>query len=224
MARNYAAIPHEYLEEMEALSDAEFGRLARALLRYSMTGEAIALSGNERFYAKRVMMQEDRHQASYTDLSRKRSEAGKTGGRPPKHQVVEAKAPESKSHAKKQPEAKESKKSYTETKTNTKKDSLPPCGGESCAGAAFTPPTLIDVIDFVNTNNLRVDPAAFFQHYEANGWMIGSNHMVNWQAACRKAETWDSNKKTFSSPTDAGDGIQNYVQKMHKKKPVERKM
>nr|DAE22155.1 MAG TPA: NinG recombination protein [Siphoviridae sp. ctLsx2] len=60
MARNYAALPYDYLEEMEALNDAEFGRLTRALLSYSMTGEQIALCGNERFYAKRVMSQEDR--------------------------------------------------------------------------------------------------------------------------------------------------------------------
>lgn len=39
MARNYAALPYDYLEEMEALNDAEFGRLTRALLAYSMTGE-----------------------------------------------------------------------------------------------------------------------------------------------------------------------------------------
>lgn len=67
MARNYAALPYDYLEEMAALNDAEFGRLTRALLVYSMTGEPIALCGNERFYAKRVMAQEDRFRTK--DLS-----------------------------------------------------------------------------------------------------------------------------------------------------------
>ena len=79
MARNYAALPYDYLEEMEALNDAEFGRLTRALLVYSMTGEQIALCGNERFYAKRVMSQEDRFKASYEEVSVVRSEAGKVG-------------------------------------------------------------------------------------------------------------------------------------------------
>ena len=64
---------------MEALNDAEFGRLTRALLAYSMTGEQIALCGNERFYAKRVMAQEDRFKASYDGISATRSEAGKAG-------------------------------------------------------------------------------------------------------------------------------------------------
>lgn len=79
MARNYAALPFDYLEEMEALNDAEFGRLTRALLAYSMTGEKIALCGNERFYANRVMAQEDRFKASYAEISDARSEAGKAG-------------------------------------------------------------------------------------------------------------------------------------------------
>ena len=33
-------IPNEYLEEMDCLSDAEFGRLIRGLLQYSITGGA----------------------------------------------------------------------------------------------------------------------------------------------------------------------------------------
>ena len=79
MARNYAALPYEYLEEMDALNDAEFGRLTRALLVYSMTGEQMALCGNERFFVKRMMAQEDRFKASYDDIATTRSEAGKAG-------------------------------------------------------------------------------------------------------------------------------------------------
>ena len=33
MPRNYAALPYDYLEEMALLSDEEFGRVCRALLR-----------------------------------------------------------------------------------------------------------------------------------------------------------------------------------------------
>ena len=62
--RNYAALPHEYLEEMQELDDAEFGRLCRALLTYSATGVMPELTGNERYLAARVRMQEDRYQNS----------------------------------------------------------------------------------------------------------------------------------------------------------------
>lgn len=79
MPRDYAALPHEYLEEMEALNDGEFGRLCRALLRYSMTGTEEQLGGNERFYLKRVYMREKRYQESYESLTSSRQEAGKKG-------------------------------------------------------------------------------------------------------------------------------------------------
>ncbi len=62
--RNYAALPHEYLEEMAELSDAEFGRLCRALIQYSVSGIKPELAGPERYCANRAYMQEDRFQAS----------------------------------------------------------------------------------------------------------------------------------------------------------------
>lgn len=82
MARNYAAIPHDYLEEMADLNDAEFGRLMRAVLKYSRTGETVALSGNERFLYRRAIMQEDRFQESYKKTSDKNRRNGEQGGRP----------------------------------------------------------------------------------------------------------------------------------------------
>ena len=73
MSRDYTAVPHEYLEEMDVLSDAEFGRLIRALLAYSMTGEERELSGGEKAHWKRVRNRENRYQESFAD-----NEKGKT--------------------------------------------------------------------------------------------------------------------------------------------------
>ena len=74
MGRNYVAVPHEYLEEMEELTNEEFGRLIRGLLSYSLTGEVISPVGNERFYVKRVMRQEDVFQASFESKEDMRKE------------------------------------------------------------------------------------------------------------------------------------------------------
>lgn len=60
MAKKYVALMFDYLEEMEALSDAEFGRLCRLLLKYGITGKEEQATGNERFYLKRVYEQERR--------------------------------------------------------------------------------------------------------------------------------------------------------------------
>lgn len=79
MARDYCVILHEYLEEMEELSEAEFGRLIRALLKHSMTGEPMRLEGNERYYARRVINVDNRFNASYEKTASARSENGKKG-------------------------------------------------------------------------------------------------------------------------------------------------
>ena len=79
MANNYTAVPHAYLEEFEALTDEEFGRLLRGLLRYSRDGTAIEARGNERFYVRRVMAQEDVMREKYAGLCDRRREAGRLG-------------------------------------------------------------------------------------------------------------------------------------------------
>jgi len=79
MERTYAVLPHEYLEEMDCLGDAEFGRLARALIKYSVTGELPALSGNERFFWKRVQACEDRFQSHFAESREKRAASGIKG-------------------------------------------------------------------------------------------------------------------------------------------------
>ena len=77
--KNYTAVPHSYLDECEMLTDAEFGALMRGLLRYSAEGTPIVAAGNARFYARRMMNQEDINRARYDDVCRKRAEAGRSG-------------------------------------------------------------------------------------------------------------------------------------------------
>ncbi|MBR3584819.1 MAG: hypothetical protein IKO00_02235 [Oscillospiraceae bacterium] len=62
MAREYVPVAFDYLEEMEPLSDADFGRLIRALILYARDGVPVELDGDCRFYAKRVM-NKDAHYA-----------------------------------------------------------------------------------------------------------------------------------------------------------------
>ena len=180
MARNYAALPYVYLEEMEALYDAEFGRLTRALLVYSMTGEQLALCGNERFYAKRVMAQEDRFKASYDDISTTRREAGKAGAAA-RWQNGKAIVANGKNG---------NTETNTETKTNTNTQLSNDSKGDIRA-KRFTPPTLAEVQSYVAERHSPVDPQEFIDFYESKGWMVGKTPMKNWKAACRNAEKWE---------------------------------
>lgn len=79
MARNYVALPFEYLEEFEDLTYEEVGRLVCALLHYSATGEEKKPEGREGLLWRRVVNQEDRFQESYDDVLNARREAGKKG-------------------------------------------------------------------------------------------------------------------------------------------------
>ena len=157
--REYAPLPYEYLDEMEELNDAEFGRLARALLKYSMTGELIALSGNERFYARRVMNRENRYRESFEQ----KREAGAKGGsknkqpqadesnckqpqadesncKQPQADESNCKQPQADESNCKQPQADESKPNNTNTKANTKANTNTPSSDEEGSKGAERPP------------------------------------------------------------------------------------
>lgn len=195
MARNYAALPYDYLEEMEALNDAEFGRLTRALLVYSMTGEQLALCGNERFYAKRVMAQEDRFKASYDDISTTRREAGKAGAaaRWQNGKRIFANGKNGKAIVANGKDG--NTETNTETKTNTNTQLSNDSKGDIRA-KRFTPPTLAEVQSYVAERHSPVDPQEFIDFYESKGWMVGKTPMKNWKAACRNAEKWERWAKT----------------------------
>lgn len=82
MGREYVCVYHSYLESIEALDDAERGRLFTAILEYSSRGETGAVSGNERFVWPFIRSQIDRDEQQYEERCRKNSENGKRGGRP----------------------------------------------------------------------------------------------------------------------------------------------
>ena len=59
MPREYVPLPFEYRETLELLSDEDFGKLIRALIRYAAYGTPIELDGDARFYSKLVMIKDD---------------------------------------------------------------------------------------------------------------------------------------------------------------------
>lgn len=188
MARNYAALPHEYLEEMRELSDAEFGRLCRALLLYSMTGQETQLQGAERLLLRRVYMQERRYQDSYDEVAKKRSEAGKAGAekRWGKNRMANAKnSMASDSNA----IASHGKNGYTETDTNT--DSLLSNDSKrayrACAREGLPSAEEADAyIQSLGGNELT--SRSWYALYAAN-WRTLSGHPItpdNWRQVARK--------------------------------------
>ena len=70
----------------------------------------------------------------------------------------------------------------------------------------FTPPTLQEVTDYVNSKGYSVDPQAFIDFYESKGWMIGKNKMKSWQSAIG---TWERRQKKDRKPNPFKEFKQN---------------
>lgn len=80
-----------WLDGIEALSDAEAGRLAKALWKYAATGEAVTSSGGEKFALATCIATLRKDQEDRANLSQTRSASGKKGGRPKTEKANESK-------------------------------------------------------------------------------------------------------------------------------------
>lgn len=126
MAREYTPIPFEFLEELDGLSDEEYGRLIRAMQVYSISGEEPELEGVERLFWKRCRNTIDRYNESYEKRNTSNAENGRKGGRPRKQTVFEETQenpnnPMGFSETQNNPSVfEETQKSQTKTKSKTK--------------------------------------------------------------------------------------------------------
>lgn len=193
----YLKVYTDFAEAMEALSDAERGRLFMSMLQYASTGEAGTLSGAERFVWPIAKQNIDRAQAELE----KRAENGRKGGRPKKATESEEK----------QKKAKESKKKQTKDNKDKDKDNdkenniiplspngdIPPKGGRP-PEKRFVKPTVDEVRAYCAERGNRVDAQAFVDFYEAKGWKVGSSPMKDWKAAVR---TWEQRDTAQRKPT-----------------------
>lgn len=228
MARNYAALPYEYLEEMELLSDEEFGRLCRALLTYSSTGETTELEGAERYQWKRVQMQEDRFRESYNETARTLSEAGKRGAAKrwgsqsdddrAMTDGSQAIAPNGRAiGAINTPLASNGENSNTETETNTETDTnnSPSIDGRvnNTRAKRSAPSSLEEVVAYCQEIGSNADPQAYWDYYSSNGWKVGKNPMRDWKAAFRNWTRRES-PKSQSPPKQWPSATSTDVERM----------
>lgn len=59
-------------------------------------------------------------------------------------------------------------------------------------GNGFHPPTIDEVREYCLSRNSVIVPEFFHDHYEANGWMRGTQKMKDWKATIR---TWENKRK-----------------------------
>lgn len=169
---------HSYLDTMEALNDAECGRLFRALLEYSATGAAPELRGNERFVFPGMRSQIDRDIEKYNaKCARNRENGEKGGGHSPPNAPERPRTP---------PKDKDKDKDKEKDKDKDKDISFPPNGVKDNAHAHR--PTVEEVAAYCRERGNSVDAERFVDFYASKGWKVGNQPMKDWKACVR---TWE---------------------------------
>lgn len=184
-------IYHSYADALDGLTDAEVGRLLRALLQYSATGEVPDLRGNERFVFPLMRGQIDRDKAAYERKCQARAAAGKKGadarwqtmandGNAINRMAKMAKEKEKEKEKKKENE-KEKKKENEQIKET------PAIAGEKKSAVRFIPPTLEEVEAYQQEKRLLlVDAGYFIDYYAAQDWKLSNGQpLKDWKAAFR---------------------------------------
>lgn len=202
MARDYICLYHSYLDAIQALGDAERGRLFTAMLEYSMTGEAPQLNGNERFIFPMMKAQIDRDRSRYESICQKNSDNGRKRSYATDNDRKRSYADGSKG------------KGEEEGKGKDKGDLLPPVvppPGEP--KKRFVPPSVDEVRAYCQERGNGIDPQGFVDFYAARGWVVGKTPMKDWKAAVRTWESRDSARKPHGKPTaqDMSDDTWRYV-------------
>jgi len=64
--------------------------------------------------------------------------------------------------------------------------------------SVFVKPKIEDVDAYIRERGYHFDAETFYNFYESKGWMVGSNHMKDWKAACR---TWEAKRKNEAKPS-----------------------
>lgn len=187
MSKEYFKVFHSYLKSIEPLNDAERGRLFTAMLEYSITGVEPKLNGNERFIFPTMKANLDREVESYRNTVEANRLNGRKGGRPSKPKESE------KTHSVFE-KPKESEKSQDKDKD---KDNTPPISPSKRGRERFVPPTVDEVREYCKARGNGIDPETFVAFYASKGWMVGKNHMKDWEAAVR---TWEQKRKQSAPP------------------------
>ncbi len=174
MARDFVCLYHSYLDAMEALGDAERGRLMTAMLTYSSQGAVGELSGNERYIWPMLRSQIDRDREAY---ERKCETNRASGGKRTVANASERKR--TVANADKEEGEEEGKEEYSPPKSPSK------------GARVFSPPTIEEVAAYCAERNNSVDAQTFVDFYASKGWYVGKNPMKDWKAAVR---TWERNR------------------------------
>lgn len=207
----YLKIWVTFREAMEALTDAEKGRLFVAMLDYAASGTEPQLSGNER-YVWPSARQNIKHTVDENERMRL---MGMKGGR-------QRKPDETYENLQKPTETYENLQKPDETYCNPIKEKEKdkdnyikenPLKGVKEKRDRFSPPSLEEVTAYCHERGNSVDPQSFLDFYASKGWKVGNQPMKDWKASVR---TWESRDKAPQKQKPKLLRAQDYEQREYK--------
>lgn len=212
MAEKSSFVMHnEYMEIIEMLPDAEKGRLLMALMIYSQDGtEPDDLETATMMAFVIIRKRIDYDSLKYDGVCERNQKNGKRGGRPkasggapedekPNDVLKTQNNPEEPNETQNNPEEPSEnptkpKKPDTDTDNDNdteyiKRESKEREGASASLPRAqvkrFVKPSIDQIKAYCTERGYPVDAQRFYDYYESNGWMVGKNHMKDWQAAVR---------------------------------------
>lgn len=195
MAKQGFVAYHKYLKTLEPLSDAEVGRLFRACLQYSMTGEEPDLRGNERMLFPTVRDDIDRETAEYKQKCERQRENVKKRWEKQYHGIPT----DTNVYHGIPTDTNDTYRRRIRIRNINNTPYNPPVGDVEKKGSKrFVKPTEDEVAAYCKERGNTIDAAAFVAFYDSNGWRVGKNPMKDWKAAVR---TWEQKRKKESPPS-----------------------
>lgn len=203
----------EYAKHLERLSMEQRGELLTAIFAYQMGNKITKLDDITGMAFDFISSQLDRDNLKYDETCRKRSKAGKLGGRPKKVVPVEKQVEAKKANgfSEKQVQAKKADNDNEDDNENADENDDVSEKRPTLPRKKFVPPTLDGIETYCAENGYHIDAQHFISYYTANGWKVGKNPMKDWQAAVRMWAMRDAHGGGFSKRND-GDILSDAVE------------
>ncbi len=205
----YLKIFTDFREAMEPLTDEEAGRLFRAMLLYAENGAESNLFGSERYLWIVARQHMDREADAYEAKKEVLSRSGKKGAAA---RWSHGEPTDGKCHLGHGLDGKDNDNDkYNDNNNDNEKDndisffqgSKPQPVSEKKPVVTEemekkeNHPSLEEVEKYIEYAHLPVDGEHFYNYYQANGWIMGSQPMRDWKAALK---AWARNAPVAPRP------------------------
>lgn len=179
----------DYLKKTEKLSDAELGRVVRALMRYHATGEEVELDIKESMVFDFIRVDIDNQESTYLAKCEKNKEI--------RLKALEDERQRTSTDVNERDLYKD--KDKDKDKDIEKDNTL--TGIKEKPQKRFTPPTVEEVRQYCTERGNNIDPEYFVAYNENREWKLSNGRkMKDWKLAI---VTWEKNGFSRSSNTPA---------------------